>query len=97
MSKDLLYKWSLTKLLKEIDSVIRDQVAQTILEDMDTIFNEVLSSYETRLEQQESKHKNLLEQYEAEQAFIYQKQNELQQVERNIEAILHFWQAKKLA
>jgi uncharacterized tellurite resistance protein B-like protein/GTPase Era involved in 16S rRNA processing len=48
-----------------------------------------ISLYENLLEQQEKVHKETLEQREAEKAWIAQKRNELEQVQRNIEAILH--------
>jgi uncharacterized tellurite resistance protein B-like protein/ribosome biogenesis GTPase A len=49
----------------------------------------VISQYETLLEQQEKAHKDTLEQRQADKAFIAQKRQELEQVQKNIEAILH--------
>ncbi len=47
-----------------------------------------ISLYETLLEQQEKAHKETLEQRQAEKAWIAQKRQELEQVQKNIEAIL---------
>ncbi len=48
-----------------------------------------ISLYENLLEQQEKAHKETLEQREADKAWIVQKRQELEQVQKNIEAILH--------
>ncbi len=47
-----------------------------------------ISSYENILEQQEKAHKETQQQRDAEKAFITQKRQELEQIQKNIEAIL---------
>jgi uncharacterized tellurite resistance protein B-like protein/GTPase SAR1 family protein len=49
---------------------------------------QVISCYENVLEQHEKAHKETLEQREAEKAWISQKRQELEQLQKNIEAIL---------
>jgi hypothetical protein len=53
------------------------------------IIAKAISFYENLLEQQEKAHQETQEQRETEKAFISQKRNELEQVQRNIEAIIH--------
>jgi uncharacterized tellurite resistance protein B-like protein/GTPase SAR1 family protein len=53
------------------------------------IIAKAISFYENLLEQQEKAHKETLEQREADKAWIVQKRQELEQVQKNIEAILH--------
>jgi uncharacterized tellurite resistance protein B-like protein len=48
-----------------------------------------ISLYENLLEQQEKAHKETLEQREADKAWIVQKRQELEQVQKNIEAVLN--------
>jgi uncharacterized tellurite resistance protein B-like protein/GTPase SAR1 family protein len=50
---------------------------------------QVISCYENVLEQHEKAHKETREQRQAEKAFIAQQRQELEQVQKNIEAILH--------
>ncbi|MBD2183096.1 hypothetical protein H6S82_29270 [Planktothrix sp. FACHB-1355] len=47
-----------------------------------------ISSYENILEQQEKAYKETQQQRDADKAFIAQKRQELEQVQKNIEAIL---------
>jgi hypothetical protein len=69
---------------KNIDSLfdVRVQFATESIE-------RTISLCENLLEQQEKAHKETLQQREAEKAFIAQKRQELEQVQKNIEAILH--------
>jgi len=71
------------QLYKIISSVFNSRI-----EAADTAIKQVISSYENLLEQQEKAHKETLEQREAEKAWIAQKRQELEQVQKNIEAIL---------
>ena len=71
------------QLYKIISSVFNSRI-----EAADTAIKQVISSYENLLEQQEKVHKETLEQREAEKDWIAQKRQELEQVQKNIEAIL---------
>lgn len=76
-----------------------DKVSEKLYEIVGSVFNnrvesasqviaQAISLYENLLEQQEKAHKETLEQREAEKAFISQKRQELEQVQKNLEAIL---------
>ena len=52
------------------------------------VIQQAISLYESLLEQQEKAHRKTLEQREAEKAWISQRRNELEQMQKNIEAIL---------
>ncbi|MEP0779727.1 dynamin family protein [Microcoleus sp. ZQ-A2] len=54
----------------------------------DEIITKAISFYENLLEQQDKAHKETVEQRQAEKAWISQKRQELEQVQKNIEAIL---------
>ncbi|MBD2012897.1 dynamin family protein [Microcoleus sp. FACHB-53] len=58
------------------------------IESASDVIKVAISLYENLLEQQEKAHKETLEQRQAEKAFIAQKRQELEQVQKNIEAIL---------
>jgi hypothetical protein len=58
------------------------------LEAADETITQIISSYENLLEQQEKAHKETLGQREAEKAWILQKRQELDQVQKNIELML---------
>jgi hypothetical protein len=70
--------------LKEIISSVFSQRVEAVSGKI----TRVISQYETLLEQHEKAHKETLEQRQAEKAFIAQKRQELEQVQKNIEAIL---------
>jgi hypothetical protein len=72
------------KVSENIASIFDNRV-----ESASEVIKLAISLYENLLEQQEKAHKETLEQREAEKAWIAQKRNELEQVQRNIEAILH--------
>jgi uncharacterized tellurite resistance protein B-like protein/predicted GTPase len=71
------------QLYKIISSVFNSR-----MEAADTAIKQVISSYENLLEQQEKAHTETVEQRQADKAFIAQKRQELEQVQKNIEAIL---------
>ncbi|MBD1806938.1 dynamin family protein [Microcoleus sp. FACHB-SPT15] len=58
------------------------------VEASDTMIRQIISCYETLLEQQEKAHKETLEQREAEKAWIAQKRQELEQLQKNVKAIV---------
>ncbi|MEH2120765.1 hypothetical protein [Nostoc sp.] len=51
--------------------------------------NRVIALYENFLEQQEKAHNETLEQREAEKMWIYQKRQELEQIQNQLEIILN--------
>jgi tRNA U34 5-carboxymethylaminomethyl modifying GTPase MnmE/TrmE len=77
-----------------------EKIAEQLHEILSSVFNsrveaaneaieQIISSYENLLEQQDKANKETLEQRQAEKAWIFQKRQELEQVQKNIEAILH--------
>jgi uncharacterized tellurite resistance protein B-like protein/GTPase SAR1 family protein len=80
---------SLENTFEKISEIIGSAFDEKV-ELADEIIAKAISFYENLLEQQEKAHKETLEQREADKAWISQKRNELEQVQRNIEAILHF-------
>jgi uncharacterized tellurite resistance protein B-like protein/GTPase Era involved in 16S rRNA processing len=76
------------EITKRLDEIISSAFSSQV-EVAETAIKQIISSYENLLEQQDKAHKATLEQREADQAWISQKRNELEQVQRNIEAILH--------
>jgi len=77
-----------------------EEIFEKITERISSVFNErdeaaseiiakAISLYENLLEQQEKAHKATLEQREADKAWISQKRQELEQVQKNIEAVLN--------
>jgi uncharacterized tellurite resistance protein B-like protein len=71
------------QLYKIISSVFNSRI-----EAADTAIKQVISSYENLLEQQEKADTETLEQRQAEKAWINQKHQELEQVQKNIKAII---------
>lgn len=71
------------QLYKIISSVFNSRI-----EAADAAIKQVISCYENLLDQQEKAHKETVEQRENEKAFIAQKRQELEQLQKNIEAIL---------
>jgi uncharacterized tellurite resistance protein B-like protein/GTPase SAR1 family protein len=71
------------KLKEIISSVFNDRVASA-----SQVIAQAISLCENILEQQEKAHKKTLQQREADKAWIVQKRQELEQVQRNIEAII---------
>jgi hypothetical protein len=76
-----------------------EEIFEKIIERISSVFNErdeaaseviakAISLYENLIEQQEKAHKETLEQREADKDWIVQKRQELEQVQKNIEAIL---------
>ncbi|MBD1902786.1 dynamin family protein [Trichocoleus sp. DQ-A3] len=76
------------KIIDQINLVISKQFFQARLSLVDKIVGQAISTYEACLEEQERKQAKILEQCEAEKAFIAQKRRELEQVQKNIKAIL---------
>ncbi|MBD1944459.1 dynamin family protein [Coleofasciculus sp. FACHB-712] len=73
----------LGKIGKKIDSVFNDKADAA-----SKAIAQAISISENLLEQQEKVHQETLEQREAEQVFIAEKRRELEQVQKNMEAIL---------
>jgi hypothetical protein len=79
---------SLDDTFEKINEIIVVAFSEKV-EQADDIISKAISFYENLLEQQEKAHKETLEQREADKAWISQKCHELEQVQKNIEAILH--------
>jgi len=78
---------SLEDTFEKISEIIGSAFDEKV-ELADEIIKKAISFYENLLEQQEKAHKETLEQREADKAWISQKRQELEQVQKNIEAIL---------
>jgi hypothetical protein len=78
---------SLDNVFATIDKII-DSVFYDRIEAASESIKKAIYSSESLLDQQEKAHKDTLEQREAEKAWIAQKRQELEQVQKNIEAIL---------
>ena len=72
------------KINEIIDTIFEERVIQTEV----TIMN-IISFYEVLIEQQEKAHQKNLEQREIEKAFINQKRQELEQVQKELQAIIN--------
>jgi hypothetical protein len=84
------------KKLEENKAQIRDGIDEIVssafsnrLKVVETAIKQVISSYENLLEQQEKAHKESQEQREADKTWIAQKRQELEQMQKNIEAVLN--------
>jgi len=75
------------KITEGIDEIISSAFSHRV-KVVETAIKQIISSYENLLEQQEKAHKETLEQREADKAWISQKRQELEQVQKNIEAML---------
>lgn len=81
------FKESQTEIVEQLEQVILSAFSSRI-EVVDTTIKHLISYYETLLEQQEKAHQETVEQREAEKAFIAQKRQELEQVQKEIAALL---------
>ncbi|BAZ28366.1 dynamin family protein [Cylindrospermum sp. NIES-4074] len=86
--------------LKKFREESKDKVYQTTQEIINAVFHErvkstsrviaeAISLYENLIEQQEKVHQETLEQREAEKAFIYQKRQELERVQNELEIMIN--------
>ncbi|XWK87914.1 MAG: dynamin family protein [Phormidium sp.] len=76
------------KLIEHIDREIRNQIFNNQIKTLEEKIAQIITSYEFQLEEQEIKHKKLLEDCESEKAFIAQKRQQLEQVQKEIAALL---------
>ncbi|HAZ47868.1 MAG TPA: dynamin family protein [Cyanobacteria bacterium UBA11369] len=82
----------LSELEGEIFENVCENIASVLYSRVDAaskVIEQAISLAENLLEQQEKAHEETLEQQEADKAFIAQKRQELEQVQKNLEAILH--------
>lgn len=83
------------KLDESIDKVSEklEQIISTVfnnrLESASRVIAEAISLYENLIEQQEKVHQETLEQREVEKAFIYQKRQELERVQNELEVMIN--------
>lgn len=75
------------KIDEELDEIIAS-VFNSRVESASGVIAEAIALYENLLEQQEKAHNETLEQREAEKMWIYQKRQELEQVQNGLEVIL---------
>ena len=64
-------------------------IFQNRVEQVERAIKQIISSYETVLEQQEVAYKETLEQCKAEKAWLSQQRRELEQVQNDVQAILN--------
>ncbi|WP_292769129.1 hypothetical protein [Nostoc sp. NOS(2021)] len=75
------------KLPAKLDEII-GSVFENRVESVCRVIAQAIALYENLLEQQEKAHNETLEQREAEKWWIYQKRQELEQVQNGLEVIL---------
>ncbi|MHC5725447.1 MAG: dynamin family protein, partial [Nostoc sp.] len=75
------------KIDQELDKIV-GSVFNSRVESASRVIAEAIALYENLLEQQEKAHNETLEQREAEKMWIYQKRQELEQVQNRLEVIL---------
>ena len=81
------FKKSKENVFAEMKKMINSLFEQRVTEASDTIAK-VITYYETLLEQQEKAHQQNLQERELEKTFITQKRQELEQVQKEIAALL---------
>lgn len=62
-------------------------MSESVLESPSRVIAQAIALYENLLEQQEKAHNETLEQREAEKMWIYQKRQELEQIQNGLETI----------
>ncbi|HEY9632139.1 MAG TPA: dynamin family protein [Coleofasciculaceae cyanobacterium] len=91
--KQKVYDLGFEKFNESVEETFKKVEANIVLlfdnrvESASEVIKLAISLYENLLEQQEKVHKETLEQRQAEKAWIFQKRQELEQVQKNIEAI----------
>ncbi|MHC5614344.1 MAG: dynamin family protein [Nostoc sp.] len=78
---------SMDKLSEKLDEIV-GSVFNSRVESASRVIAQAIALYENLLEQQEKAHNETLEQREAEKIWIYQKRQELEQVQNRLEIIL---------
>ncbi|MFN6464473.1 MAG: dynamin family protein [Nostoc sp. DedVER02] len=78
---------SMDKISDKLDEIV-GSVFNSRVESASRVIAEAIALYENLLEQQEKAHNETLEQREAEKTWIYQKREELEQVQNGLEIIL---------
>ncbi|MEH1855309.1 MAG: hypothetical protein V7L11_27420 [Nostoc sp.] len=79
---------SMDKISEKLVDEIVGSVFNSRVESSSRIIAEAIALYENLLEQQEKAHNETLEQREAEKMWIYQKRQELEQVQNGLEVII---------
>ncbi|MEH1822989.1 MAG: dynamin family protein [Nostoc sp.] len=78
---------SMDKISEKLDEIV-GSVFNSRVESASRVIAQVIALYENLLEQQEKAHNETLEQREAEKMWIYQKRQELEQVQNGLEVII---------
>jgi hypothetical protein len=78
---------SMDKISEKLDEIV-GSVFKNRVESSSRVIAEAIALYENLLEQQEKAHNETLEQREAEKMWIYQKREELEQIQNGLEVIL---------
>ncbi|MEH2304988.1 hypothetical protein [Nostoc sp.] len=78
---------SMDKIFDKLNEIV-NSVFENRVESSSRVIAEAIALYENLLEQQEKAHNETLEQREAEKMWIYQKRQELEQVQNGLEIIL---------
>jgi hypothetical protein len=79
---------SIEDVHEKINNIIFSGFTEKVKVSEQVIYKAIIF-YEQLLEQQEKAHNKTIEQRDAEKAWILQQRQELEQVQKNIEAILH--------
>ncbi|MDJ0697486.1 hypothetical protein [Mastigocoleus sp. MO_188.B34] len=81
------FRESLEKVNEKLGEII-NTVFDSKIKSVSHVIDQAISLYENLLEQQEKAHQETLEEREADKAWISQKRQELEQVQKNIQLIL---------
>jgi hypothetical protein len=82
------FEESVEKVSEKLDEII-NTVFNSRIEGSSRVIAEAISLYENLIEQQEKAHQETLEQREIEKAFINQKRQELEQVQKELQTIIN--------
>jgi GTPase SAR1 family protein len=77
------------QIIEQLDKVIHKDIFEPRLNALDEMIAQTISSYDASLAQKENEHNTLLEQIEIEKAFINQKRQELEQVQKELQTIIN--------
>jgi hypothetical protein len=77
------------QIIEQLDKVIHKDIFEPRLNALDEMITQTISSYDASLAQKENEHNTLLEQIEIEKAFINQKRQELEQVQKELQTIIN--------
>lgn len=79
----------ISQLITQIDTVIHKDIFNARLSAIDEMIEETISSCDSLLTKQEKEHNQFMKKWEIEKAFINQKRQELEQVQKELQTIIN--------